>query len=336
MQLIRTNCPLDCYAHCGLIAHLENGKIINISGDEKHPLNKGLICNKGRRKHLQRLYSPERVKTPLRKTLSGWQPISWQNAYELIADNLRKILDVYGPLAILHHDNGGSEGILKTLPQRFFNALGGCTTPSGSICWGSGYQAQQYDFGHLQLHNWADITNSRLILLWGRDPATTNLQMMPLLKEAKQRGAQIIVVNPIAIASCSLADLHIAPRPGSDGALALAVAHEIIHNNWVDKEFISKHVYGYREYCELVKDYTPEKVATITGVPTEQIRLLAKAYGTISPASILFGYGLQRYTNGGQTIRAIDALAAITGNIGVAGGGANYAGSHWKGMLATI
>lgn len=336
MQQIRTNCPLDCYAHCGLIAHTKNNRVLNITGDLQHPLNKGLICNKGRKKHLQRLYSPDRITTPLRKTKNGWKPVSWDNAYELIAENLHKILELYGPLAILHHDNGGSEGILKTLSQRFFNALGGYTSPSGSICWGSGYQAQQYDFGHLQLHEWEDVLNSRLIVLWGRDPATTNLQMMPLLREAKKKGAQIVVINPIAIASCSLADLHIAPRPGSDGALALAVAHEIIHNNWVNRAFVNEHVYGYEKYCELIKDYTPEKVTSITGVPTEQIRVLARTYGTTKPASIFFGYGLQRYTNSGQTVRAIDALAAITGNIGVAGGGANYAGSHWKGVLAPI
>lgn len=336
MEQIRTHCPLDCYAHCGLVAHVANGKIIKITGDEKHPINKGLICPKGRFKHLQRLYSEERVTTPLHKTSRGWQPLSWENAYEMIAGELTKILDVYGPLAILHHDNCGSEGILKTLSHRFFNALGGCTRPTGSICWGSGYKAQEYDFGKLQLHSWEDVLNSRLILLWGRDPASTNIQMMPLLQQARKRGARVIVINPLKVASCSLADLHLSPRPGSDGALALAVAHEIIKNNWLNQRYIDRHVYGYEEYRDLVQEYTPERAASITGVPAEQIRRLAKEYGTISPACILFGYGLQRYTNGGQTVRAIDALAAVTGNIGIAGGGVNYAGGHWKGLFTPI
>ena len=157
-----------CFAHCGLIARLDNGKVVSISGDESHPVSKGVICSKGRNKHLQRLYSPERITTPLRKTAAGWQPITWDQAYETIALELSKIISIYGPLAILHHDNDGSEGILKTLAARFFNALGGCTRPSGSICWGSGYQAQQYDFGRLQLHSWEDMVNSRLIVLWAR------------------------------------------------------------------------------------------------------------------------------------------------------------------------
>ncbi|GAB6181559.1 molybdopterin-dependent oxidoreductase [Desulfotomaculum defluvii] len=333
---IKTNCPLDCFAHCGLVASVENGKIVNISGDENHPVNKGLICSKGRHKHLQRLYSPERITTPLRKTDGGWQPITWENAYEIISTEVTKIINSYGPLALLHHDSGGSEGILKTLSQRFFNALGGCTQPAGSICWGSGHQAQKYDFGHLQLHSWEDMVHSRLILLWGRDPAATNIQMLPLLKEAKRNGCRIVVINPIKVASCALADFHIAPRPGTDGALALALAREIINNHWVDQEYIHKHVYGYGKFSQMVQNYTPELVATITGVEAETIRQLAQMYATTKPASIFFGYGLQRYTNGGQTIRSIDALAAITGNIGKSGGGANYAGGHWKGFFNSI
>ncbi|MEW6697880.1 MAG: molybdopterin-containing oxidoreductase family protein [Bacillota bacterium] len=336
MQQVRTVCPLDCYAHCGLVAHVSDDKVMKITGDEKHPVNQGLICNKGRSKHLQRLYSEDRLTTPLRMSSHGWQPISWENAYEMLAEELKKILDTYGPLAILHHDNAGSEGILKGLSKRFFNALGGCTRPAGSICWGSGYQAQAYDFGKLQLHPWEDVLNSRLILLWGRDPAGTNIQMMPLLQQAKRQGARVVVINPLKVASCSLADLHISPRPGTDGALALAVAHEMIKNNRVNQNYIDRHVYGYEKYCELVQQYPPEKAAAVTGVPEEQIRQLAEIYGTVSPACILFGYGLQRYANGGQTVRAIDALAAITGNIGIAGGGANYAGGHWKGAFAPV
>lgn len=333
---IKTNCPLDCFAHCGLIAHLDQGNIVRITGDASHPVNKGLICGKGRTKHLQRLYSPERITNPLRKTDQGWQPITWDNAYEIISSEITKIINTYGPLALLHHDNCGSEGILKTLSQRFFNALGGCSQPAGSICWGSGYQAQKYDFGHLQLHSWEDLVNSSLILLWGRDPAATNIQMLPLLKEAKGRGCKIIVINPIRVASCSLADIHIAPRPGTDGALALAVAREIINNHWVDQAYIDQYIYGYKEFNKMVQDYTLTRVSAITGVETAQISQLARAYAMAKPASIFFGYGLQRYTNGGQTIRSIDALAAITGNIGKAGGGANYAGGHWKGLINSI
>ncbi|AEF93715.1 Nitrate reductase [Desulfotomaculum nigrificans CO-1-SRB] len=336
MPKIRTACPMDCYSHCGLVAQVEDGKIIQIDGDVNHPLNKGLICQKGRVKHLQRIYSPQRITTPLRKTSAGWQSISWSAAYDIIAEKLTPLVKLYGPTTILHHDNCGSEGILKSLSRRFFSALGGCTRPQGSICWGSGYQAQVYDFGRLQLHSWEDVLNSRLIILWGRDPASTNIHMLSLLQQAKKQGAKIIVINPVEVASCRLADWHIAPRPGSDGALALAVANEIIKNDWINQDYIDKHVFGYPAYRELVAQYPAEKVSAITGIPVEQICTLAREYGTTSPASIFFGYGLQRYTNGGQTVRAIDALAAITGNIGIPGGGANYAGGHWKGMLADI
>lgn len=335
-QQTRTICPMDCYAHCGLLATVEEGRVTKIEGDFQHPLNKGLICSKGRFKHLERLYSPNRVTTPLRKTSTGWSPLSWSEANEIIANNLFKIINKYGTTSILHHDNAGSEGILKNLSRRFFNALGGCTRPVGSICWGSGNQAQSYDFGRPQLHSWDDLLNSKLIILWGRDPASTNIQLMPILKQARHRGAKIIVINPIEVASCSLADWHLSPRPGTDGALALAVAHELIKNNQINKHYIDNHVYGYQEYSELIENYTPEKVSAITGTTPEHIRRLASEYGSHAPACILFGYGLQRYTNGGQTVRAINALAAITGNLGIPGGGTCYSGKHWRGLIADI
>jgi anaerobic selenocysteine-containing dehydrogenase len=338
MQKTRTACPLDCFAHCGLLATVENGRVTRIEGDPEHPVNRGLICGKGRTRHLQRMYHPERITTPLlRSGRSGaWQAVSWDTAYEIIADRVTAIIARYGPTALLHLDNEGSAGILKTLSRRFFNALGGCSRPTGSLCWGSGCQAQTYDFGRWQIHGWEDLLNSRLIVLWGRDPASTNIHLMPLLKKARERGARVVVINPVRVASCANADRHVAPRPGSDGALALAVAHELIGNGWVDQRFIDRHVKGYEEFRRLVETFPPERAAAVTGVPVEEIRALAREYGNARPACILFGFGLQRYANGGQTIRAIDALAAITGNIGVPGGGANYGGEHWTGLIAPI
>lgn len=331
----RTVCPLDCYAHCGLLVVMEGERAIGVRGDPDHPLTGGLVCGKAGR-HLERLYSPQRVLHPMRRTNGGWSPISWDEAYDLIATQLVTIRDQWGPAAVLHLSGGGTEGLLKELRHRFFNAFGGVTVPEGSTCWGSGYAAQECDFGAVYAHDWADHRNARSIFLWGRDPATTNIHLLPHLEAARQNGAVLVVVNPVRTRSADLANLHLAPRPGTDGALALGMANAIIDRGLVDRGFIREHVRGFEEYAALVRDYPPEAVAGITDVPSEAIREAALIYARNRPSAIIFGYGMQRYANGGQTVRAIDALAAITGNIGIPGGGASYANQYWRGLFADL
>nr|WP_274377587.1 molybdopterin-dependent oxidoreductase [Desulfotruncus arcticus] len=175
--MYRSSCPLDCYSSCGLLIYAENGRVTAIKGDPGHPLTKGKICTKAK-KHLDRLYSPDRILHPLVRRDGVWKRISWDDALDLWAGKLISIKERYGSTAVLHHDCTGSNGILRGLGSRFFNIYGGVTEPQGSLCWGSGYAAQLLDFGALQMHEWEDLLNSNTILLWGRDPARTNPHLL--------------------------------------------------------------------------------------------------------------------------------------------------------------
>lgn len=335
MVEFRTVCSLNCFDLCSLVLKVEQGKITAVKGDPDHPVTRGFICPKGKAL-VERVYSPDRVTVPLVKGSGGWKRISWQAAYELWAEKLSLAKEAYGPLAVLHHFDYGSNGLLRNLDRRFFNAFGGATVPSGSLCWGSGIAAQLYDFGGYYSNSYSDLRHSRTVILWGRDPAVTNLHLLPFLQEAKQQGAKIIVINPIRVKSADLADRHVSLKPGSDGALALGMAYVILEERLLDLDFVQSHVSGFAEFVGTVKEFRPEKVSLITGVSPEDIRDLAREYAKHKPSAIIFGYGVQRYANGGQTVRAIDALAAITGNIGIAGGGANYGHQYNKGLFKDV
>lgn len=331
----RTVCPLNCFDSCSLIVKVEEGKITAIGGNHEHPLTQGFICQKGRAL-AERVYSPDRVTQPLLKRGDAWQRVSWQDAYGVWAEKLSRAKEQYGSLAVLHHFDYGSNGLLRSLDQRFFNVFGGVTVPSGSLCWGSGVSAQRYDFGGHYSHSWRDLLNSRTIILWGRDPLVTNLHLVPFLKQAKEHGAKLIVINPTRVKSADLADEYVCVKPGTDAALALGMAYVILEDRLLDLSFVQEHVHGFAEYATMVKEFSPQRASEICGVASDKIINLARNYAKQKPGAIIFGYGLQRYANGGNTVRAIDSLAAITGNIGIPGGGANYAHQYNKGLFADL
>lgn len=334
-ETFKSICPLNCYDSCSWVVTVEDGKITKVSGDKDSLQTKGFLCSKAQ-KQVERLYSVDRIKHPLKKVGSYWQRVSWDEAFDLITTKLKTYIENDGLDSIVHIYDSGSNGILRDLDRRFFNCLGGVAGISGSLCWGSGIAAQYYDFGGLEAHRWDDVENSKTIILWGRDPAVTNLHLVPYLLNAKKKGAKIIVINPIEVESVKFAHQFISIRPGTDGALALAMAHVILKNGWADLDFISNYVYGFQEFARLVKDFTPEKASKFTDIPTDVIERLARDYAISKPSTILVGYGIQRYINGGQTVRALDALGAITGNIGISGGGVNYAGSNKQALLKDI
>ncbi|MTI83006.1 MAG: molybdopterin oxidoreductase [Firmicutes bacterium] len=334
-KIYRSACPLDCYASCGLLIYTENGRVTGIKGDPEHPLTRGKVCGKAR-KHLERLYSPERILYPMVKEGSDWRRIQWNEALDIWARKLEEIKRQYGTGAVLYHDASGSNGVLRGLGSRFFNVYGGVSIPEGSLCWASGKAAQAVDFGGHQAHEWDDLENSRNIFLWGRDPGRTNIHLLQYLKRAAAKGARLISVNPVRVQTGVTGTWHVYPRPGTDGALALGMAHQIIAEGLIDKAFVEKYTKGYAEFAALVKEFPPEKVAGICDIPAEEIKLLARTYAGGGPSAIMFGYGMQRYTNSGRTVRCIDALAAITGNIGVPGGGANYVHQHWKDFFTDL
>jgi len=321
---IKFACPLDCFDACSLIASVENGRVVRIRGDKKHPLTRGMTCSKGRQL-LERLYHPDRLLYPLKKNGRSWVKITWDEAICEIADQLTRTKQAYGTGAVLHYADAGYGGIIKSVDELFFNCYGGVTVPRGSLCWGAGMAAQKYDFGAALGHSPDDLANAGVIIIWGRNPADTNPHLIRYLHQARKNGAVVILIDPIRTATANLADIHLRVRPATDGALALGMANLMIERGWLDQTFVHDHVLGFGRFRTYARKFTVERVSGITGIDPARIEQVAGIYARRKPGCIVVGIGLQRYGNGGGTIRCIDALGAITGNIGISGGGVNYA-----------
>ncbi|WP_427339122.1 molybdopterin-dependent oxidoreductase [Caloranaerobacter sp. DY30410] len=332
MKTISHGCTLDCWDCCKFNVIVDDNRVIKIEGDREHPYTKGIICKKGR-KHLERLYHKERIYTPLLRKGNKWIEIDYNEALEILSERLRFYIEKYGSNCILHYFESGSGGVLKSIENIFFNFLGGITLPSGSTCWGAGIQAQIFDFGDVKGHSLKDMFNAKNIVLWGRNPANTSIHLFHTLKEAKKKGIKIIVIDPIYTDTAKISDMFIRINPSTDGALAIAVTKIAIDKGYIDLNFIKKYVKGFDEYKNYIEKLSLDFLIKECGVKEEIIEKLAYIYGVEKPTTTYPGYGLQKYHNGGNTIRAIDALAAITGNIGKKGSGVNYANRIYPDVL---
>lgn len=307
-----------------MVATVDGGKVVALEGDPDHPITRGFLCSKGSR-FVQRALSPERILHPLLRDDAGqWRRASWDQALDRLCADLVDARDSFGTLSVFYNYDAGSMGMLKGLDMRFWNTFGGVTLPAGSLCSSAGIAALTAHYGINTCHDPTDIPNSRMIILWGRNPAVTSIHMLPFLKQAREEGARIVVIDPVRNESASLADQVIQPRPGTDGALALAMAGVIIEAGLVDVDYVSAHVHGYEQFAARAAEMTCERAAYICGVSEDEIRETALDYASTSPASIWVGFGVQRHAGGGGAVRAIDALTVITGNVGVSGGGTNY------------
>ncbi|WP_071461056.1 molybdopterin-dependent oxidoreductase [Bacillus massilinigeriensis] len=322
-EVFHSACPLNCWDSCGLKVEVEGGKVTKVEGDEEHPITKGKICGRGRMLE-QRVNSPERLRYPLKRVNGSFERISWEDALDEIAAEMKRYKQQYGSLSILHSHDYANAGFLTNLDSRFFNCFGGVTELIGSICWGAGIEAQCQDFGDAYSHAPGELFESRSIIVWGRNVARTNMHLYETLIEAKGRGAKLVVIDPIANATAKIADEYITVKPGFDGLLAAGILKELLRLHLEDKKFLSECSQGFEELRKLLESITLESISNMTEVPQKSITMLAKLYGN-RPVSTLIGLGMQRYHNGGSTIRMIDAVVAASGNVGIAGGGANYA-----------
>jgi anaerobic selenocysteine-containing dehydrogenase len=304
---------------------VEDGRVRRI---EPHPGNRATgegVCLKGL-SYLERIYSPDRLLTPLRRQAGGgFAPVSWDAALGLVAERIEHFRNNGGPQSIFYYAGSGTKGLLTGVGLEFWRLCGGCTTTYGDLCWPAGLEATRLTLGD-NLHNapW-DLANARLIVLWGKNAAETNVHQMAHVDEALARGGRLIVVDPRRTETAERADLVIQPRPGTDGALALGVARILIERGWIDREFVDRHVLGFDAFRDLVQAYDPERVAAVTDVPVRLLEAFAEAVGTVHPLTICPGFGMQRYTNSGQALRAMLALLALTGQIGRPGAGWTYA-----------
>lgn len=322
-QIRQAACPLNCWDSCGFHVTVENDRVTKVEGDPSHPITQGKICGRGRMLET-RTNSTQRLLHPLKKINGQFEEISWEQALNEIADKLKTIKETYGSTAVLHSHDYANNGLLKNLDQRFFNCYGGVTELYGSLCWGAGIEAQKWDFGDAYSHAPNDLYNSKNIIIWGRNVARTNMHFYEKLLEAKKRGAKLFVIDPIFNATAKIADEYISIKPGMDGLLAAGIIKELLRLGLEDRVFIEQFTVGFADVVELLTSISLQEIGEMTEVPCEVITHLAQMYAD-KPTSTFMGLGLQRYKNGGNTIRLIDALVACSGNIGIAGGGANYA-----------
>jgi anaerobic selenocysteine-containing dehydrogenase len=316
--VFRTVCGI-CSGTCGIALTVKNGRVSTIEGDDDHPVSKGHLCPKGRA-FTEVLTAQDRLKHPLRRTASGgWEEISWHRAFELLAEHLHKIKEIHGPEALAVHV--GQAGVGKEFSgyvERFCDLYG---TPnfstSGSHCYESKSMANVITYGAMPI---ADYQNSRCIVLWGKNPLSSTPSLVKEITGARARGCALVVIDPKETSLAREADIHLQLRPGTDGALALAMLHVIMNEGLYDKQFVDAWTIGFGSLLEYVLDYTPERVEQITWVPASTIRRAARLYASSSPACISQGVSLELSTNGFQALRTVAILQAITANLDTPGG----------------
>jgi anaerobic selenocysteine-containing dehydrogenase len=309
-----------------MIVTIEDGRIRRI---EPHPDNRATpegVCLKGL-SYVERVTSPDRLLHPLRRRRRGgtFERISWDEALETIATQLEHVRGSQGPQAVLYYAGSGTKGLLNGIGGAFWRLYGGYTTTYGDLCWPAGLEATRLTLGENTHSAPWDLANARLIVLWGKNAAETNIHQMPFVEQALQRGSRLVVIDPRRTQTAERADLFVQPRPGTDGAIALGVAQRLIAEGLIDQGFIDRHVLGFEQFASAVRDLSPERAAGIAEVPVEQIERLADLIGRTRPVTLCPGFGMQRYTNSGQTMRSLLALLVITGNVGRPGAGWAYA-----------
>lgn len=325
--IIRTVCPAPCYDACGALAEVEGGRLVGLRGDPEHRTTRGTLCPRGDR-HVARVYHKERLLQPhVRKGARGsgtFEPVSWGEAIERIATALSKLAREQDPRALCYYGGSGPTGVMGQFGPLFLAYYGGYSSFFGDLCMHAGMEAVRLTFGTLECHPPEDLVQSRMAVLWGKNAAVTSPHQMAFLREARERGTRLACIDPRRTATAEECDLHLAPHPGTDGFLANAVAHVLIEEELFDRAFVGAHVLGFEAYSSMVRQYEPKKAEKVCGLPAADIREFARAYAAAKPAHMSVGFGVQRYRNGGQTIRALAALPSMTGNIGVAGGGFDF------------
>lgn len=318
-------CPHDCPDTCSMVFEVENGRLVGVRGNPEHPMTRGGLCVK-LKDYEKRHHHPDRVLHPLRRTgpkgSKQFQRISWDEALDTIVSRWRAIIDEYGPQAIIPNSYLGHQGLVHGLngADAFFNRLG-ATVCERTFCGEGSATAWLLTHGPSGGMDPESFVHSKYIIIWACNSVSTNLHHWHIVKDAQKQGAKVVVIDAYRSRTAKEADWHIAPRPGTDGALAMAMIQSIIEQGLVDRDYVDNYTVGFEELAERAADRTPEWAEEITGVPAETIRSLAREYATTRPAAIRMGVALERHWGGGQTIRAVCCLAAVTGAWREVGGG---------------
>ena len=325
LRVARGACPHDCPDTCAMLVTVEDGRATKVRGDPDHPFTRGGLCVKVN-DYVEHVYSPDRVLYPMRRVGpkgSGlFERVSWDEALDEIAGRFTRIREEYGGQAILPYSYLGTEGILNglTVGDPFFHRLG-ASVSERTFCDSGSCTAYFMTIGPTAGMDPESFIHSRYIILWACNVQSTNLHMWPFIREAQSRGAKVVVIDPLRHRTAQHADWYIPIRPGTDGALALGMMHVLVAEGLVDADYVQRYTVGYAELAARVREYTPDRVSAITGVPSEHIVTLAREYAATQPSAIRIGVAVERHAGGGQTVRAIACLPALVGAWRHVGGG---------------
>ena len=325
METRHSVCALDCPDTCSLLVNVDNGVASKLRGNPEHPVTRGFLCGKVAQ-YLEREYSPDRLLYPQRragkKGDGRFERISWDEALDTIAAQLKSISAAFGPQAILPYSYAGTMGLLNGsgMDRRFFHRLG-ATRLDRTICSAAGSAGLMATLGNRYGTEPEQFAKAKFIIAWGANIHGTNVHLWPFIVEARRNGAKLVVIDPVRTRTAAVADQHLRVNPGSDLALALGLTHIIIGEKLYDADYVTNSTSGFDELAALAKTYDPERVAALTGIAKEDIIALAREYATTRPAVIRANYGIQRSERGGTATRAIAALPALTGSWKEIGGG---------------
>ncbi len=319
---LRTACTRDCPDACGLIVTVEDGRVTRLSGERDHPVTRGFLCYRVGTHYVARQNSTERITTPLVRDGDGFRAITWGEAIDVASHWIDRIRRESGAAALLHVQGGGSLGILKNLNKLFARSLG-ATETRGDVCDAAGAWANDADFGSADQNDVADLVNARGVILWGKNVTASSPHSTPFLTEARKAGAELILIDPLPHRSRKLVDRYVQTRPGGDGALALGVARVVLDEGWEDPD-VARYSDDLDAYRALVRSRSVAAWADEADVPTATVVELARFFVECAPVTTLVGWGMQRRVNGASQVRAINALHALSGNVGKSGAGASF------------
>jgi anaerobic selenocysteine-containing dehydrogenase len=330
--IVRAACPHDCPDTCAIRVTVEDGRAIRVQGDPDHPPTHGALCTKVSR-YTERSYHAERVLHPMKRSgpkgSGQFVRVSWAEALADIAARFKEIA-ARDPEAILPYSYAGTMGLLQgeSMDRRFFHKLG-ASLLDRTICASAGADALTATYGGkvgMHLEHYAE---SKLILIWGSNSIASNLHFWTFAQKAKRDGAKLICIDPRKTETADKCHQHIALLPGTDGALALGLMHELIQNDWLDHDYIERHTHGWPALRERALQWTPERTAATCGITADEVRALAHDYATTKPAAIRLNYGMQRVRGGGNAVRLIAILPCLVGAWRHRAGGVLLSASGW-------
>ena len=333
---VETACPLDCADSCSLSVTVEKGRVAKIDGSDRNPTTANFICAKVR-DFGGRVYNSERLLYPaVRKGPKGsgrFERVTWEEALDLVATKLDEIRRTNGGEAILPLYYGGSNGLVTqgTADFELFRGLG-ASRLARTLCAAATGAAHQALYGRMPGVAYEDYVHADLVVLWGVNPTVTSIHLVPFLKKARQRGARLVVVDPRQTPLAKQADLHLAVRPGSDVAVALAVHRHLFETGGAHAAFLAEHTTGADQLREHATAWPFDRAAAIAGVSASDVQQFASWYAQASPPVIRCGWGLERNLNGGSAVMAVLALPAVAGKFGVRGGGFTMSNSSIWGV----